>query len=129
METTRCGDALAKKIMRKGMTAVYMRRHAFRFISSKRICYILFIECINSPSNCSLCSQMYRDVSIVISLIFNSSLRNTLLFEMSRSVAGDRSCCTCFLPSLHKTYFNAIRSENYLYVQRSAMNSRFKLLV
>lgn len=86
------------------MTAIRMRRHAFRFISSKRICYILFIECINSPSNCSLCSQMCRDVSIIISLIFDSSLWNTLLFEMSQRVAGGRSCRACFLPSLHKTY-------------------------
>lgn len=80
------------------MTAAHMRRHAFRFISSKQICYILFIECISSPIKLQPVSsnvpwRFHRRLRL---LILDSSLWSTLLFEMNRSVAEDRSRCVCF---------------------------------
>lgn len=133
VETTRCADALAKKITRKGMTVARMATSSrvSVYFESKRICYVLFIECINSPSNCSPCSQMRRGVSTVVSLIFDSSLRDTPLFEMSRSVVRDQSCCACFLPSLHKTFVTPYDRKIMCSVRDGArlLSSRLKLLV
>lgn len=75
----RRASVLAWKIMEKGATArafLYMFCHAFRLISAKRICYILFIGCINLPSNCSQCPRISRSNSIASRRIPDSSLEN-----------------------------------------------------
>lgn len=76
-----------------------------RFISSKRICYILFIEYINSPSNCSPCPQMRRGVSIAVRS-YSIPLPGVLYFSKWDEVEIDRVARVSFLSYIKLTLYD-----------------------